>query len=75
MTDALMKHWPKVVKVTHGKGRCVINIPAKWARDTGLDKADHALVARKGLNKLEVSVFHGTEDFKEYIPGNKFGAD
>ena len=60
--------WPKKVKVTHGKGRCVINIPAKWARDVGLDKAEYALIAMKGPKKLEVKKFHGPEDFKEFIP-------
>lgn len=62
-----MKKWPRPVKITHGRGRCVINIPADLARDMGLDKAEYALVWMKGNNKLEVKVFHGTEDFKEYV--------
>lgn len=59
--------WPAQVKITHGKGRCVINIPAKLARETGLDKAEYALIARKGRKKLEVSAFHGPQDYKKYV--------
>lgn len=61
---------PALVKISHGKSRCVINIPAKWARDTGLDKADFALVIKKGSNKLEVKRYDGEEDVKEYIQGH-----
>jgi len=73
--DPLMKKWPKTVKVTHGRGRCVINIPAEWARDIGLDQAGYALISRKGVNKLEVKAFHGTEDFEEYVQKDRHGFD
>ena len=59
--------WPKKVKVTHGKGRCVINIPAELARRMGLDKADYALIAMNEPNKLEVRTYNGPEDYKEYV--------
>lgn len=66
--SVMLDKWPGKVKITHGRGRCVINIPAKWARDMGLDKAEYALIARKGRKKLELEVFHGPEDYKKYIP-------
>lgn len=58
---------PALVKITHGKSRCVINIPAKLAKDVGLDKADFALVVKKGSNKLEVKRYDSEEDVKEYL--------
>lgn len=60
--------WPAKVKITHGRGRCVINIPAKWARDMGLDEAEYALIHRTQRKILEVTAFHGPEDYKKYIP-------
>lgn len=62
---------PALVKISHGKSRCVINIPAKWARDLGLDKAGFALVVKKGSNKLEVKRYDSEKDFEEYIQGNQ----
>lgn len=58
------KKWPAVVKITHGKGRCVINIPTRLARETGLDQAEYALIRQTGKRKLEVREFHGPEDYK-----------
>jgi len=62
---------PAMVKISHGKSRCVINIPAKWARDTGLDKAKYALIVKKGSNKLEIKRYDSDKDFKEYIQGDQ----
>lgn len=58
---------PKVVKITHGRGRCVINIPRVWARELGLDKAECAFITKKPGKKLEVKVYEGSWDYKRYV--------
>ncbi len=61
------KNWPKLVKITHGKGRCVINVPARWARELDLDKSEYALLHKVGDRILEVLPFRGGEDYKQYV--------
>jgi len=66
---------PALVKISRGKSRCVINIPVKLAKAIGLDKADFALVIKKGSNKLEVKRYDSDEDYAEYIPTGSAGSD
>jgi len=62
--------WPVQVKITKGKSRTVINIPAKIARELGFDRAKYCLIKKIGEKKLEVKRYDGEEDFKEYVSGD-----
>jgi len=61
--------WPYQVKVTSNKSRHVINIPAKLARETGIDKADYVLITKSADNKLEIKRYDSEIDYKEYLEG------
>lgn len=66
-----IKMVPMAVKIVHSKSSHKINIPIALAREMGFDKADFALVVKKGNNKLEVKRYDKAEDGAEYFQGNR----
>lgn len=44
----------KLIKVTNRKGQCSITIPIALAKETGLNKADFAMITTKENKTMEV---------------------
>ena len=59
--------FPAQIKVGHTASSCKINVPIRLARMIGLDKAKQVLIVKSGPKHLEVKVYEGQEDYKEYI--------
>lgn len=67
MTNDIGKKIWGWAKVSQSKSSSKINIPVALARATGIDKAENVLIIKTGKTKLEVKVYGGPEDLKEYI--------